>query len=204
MTSGSSDAQAEVRRRFISPSMEDIFHLSAQIAKQLYEKGLEFDIIVGISRGGLLPARLLADFMGIYRLAFVRARLYDDKFEKGSQLKIAGPTRRDVTGRRVLLVDDVADSGETLQGVIDRIQDLGAAEVHSAVLYKKPWNRAKVDEWVEETDAWIIFPWERVEVMEKLVLTHGDDAFNFSSLSPSVVRDIKRILRLRKRHGIQG
>lgn len=75
----------------------------------------------------------------------------------------------DVKGLSALLADDVADTGSSLILARDHVLSAGAKEVRIATLYYKPWSRIKPEYYVAETDAWIIFPHEIRETIEKLV-----------------------------------
>ncbi|MFQ6054150.1 MAG: phosphoribosyltransferase, partial [Candidatus Bathyarchaeia archaeon] len=64
---------------------------------------------------------------------------------------------------------DVADSGRTLRAVRDYVMARGAGELVICTLHYKPWSIVKPDIYVEETEAWIIYPWERREALSDIV-----------------------------------
>jgi len=74
-----------------------------------------------------------------------------------------------VEGERVLVVDDVADTGESLRVVQTHLGEKGATEVKIATIYYKPWSVLIPDYYEKETSSWIIFPWERKETVRKVV-----------------------------------
>ncbi|MBS7617822.1 phosphoribosyltransferase, partial [Candidatus Bathyarchaeota archaeon] len=91
-----------------------------------------------------------------------------------------------VNEKKVLLVDDVADTGKSLMLVKNHIKDMGALETRIACLYFKPWSIVKPDYYVRETEAWIIFPHEIRESATKIWLRIKAEGGSF--------RDVKRIL----------
>jgi len=78
-----------------------------------------------------------------------------------------------VKNKKVLVVDDVADTGRSLLLVRQHLLENGAKEVKVATIYYKPWSKIIPDYYERKTNCWIIFPWERREtvrnVLEKLM-----------------------------------
>jgi hypothetical protein len=189
---------AEIKE-FLSPDLEEIFRLTAELAERILTEGVGVDVIVGIARGGLLPARLFSDFLGVEWIEIIRAELYTAPATRKERPRIVRRAPRSIRDKRVLLVDDVADSGDTLIEAVKHLERLGASQVKVAVLYLKPWSRFKADFYAQETDAWIIFPWERVETMEKILERFGEKAYILSGLKPETLKIVKRVLSLRKK-----
>ena len=135
---------------FEAPTIEEIYGDLAEIAKQIKGRGLKIDLIVGISRGGLIPARFLSDFLLIPDIKIVAAGFYLGPKQRMDKPVIISPITEDLSGKTVLLVDDVADTGETIIEVKKHIIERGAKEVYVAVIYVKPWNKAKVDFYVKK------------------------------------------------------
>jgi hypoxanthine phosphoribosyltransferase len=73
---------------------------------------------------------------------------------------------KDLGGRDVLLVDDVADTGSTLETAVEKIlKPRNPRTVRTATLLIKPWSKSKPDYTAASTDAWVVFPWERMETV---------------------------------------
>jgi hypoxanthine phosphoribosyltransferase len=79
-----------------------------------------------------------------------------------------------VTGKKALIVDDVADTGKSLQLARDHVLQQGATEVRIATVYRKPWSVIKPYYYETETSCWVVFPWETKETIRKIVEKHGD------------------------------
>lgn len=120
------------------------------------------DVIVGIARGGLIPAVRLSHLLGDKMLRIIHVKYY-----KGVNLRREEPELLADVGKlegKVLVVDDVADTGTTLEFVVRHLKERGAKEVRIATIAWKPHSRIKPDFCIFETDKWIVFPWEEMEV----------------------------------------
>ncbi len=122
----------------------------------------EFDSIVGVLRGGFYVANLLSQITG-KELKVVWIKSYKGE-KKGESEVVTWP--HEVKGKRVLLVDDVVDYGDTLELAKTLLKLAGTKEVRSASLFLKPWAKVKPDYFLEETDKWILFPWESCEIVK--------------------------------------
>lgn len=151
---------------FIRPSWDNI----EEMCNKLVDRCISYkpDWIIGISRGGLVPARLLSDILDISQVSIIRIEFYKTIAETSGFPKITQPLQVDVKGKKVLLVDDVADTGRSLAVAKDHVKRAGAAEVKIASLHYKPKSLIKPDFYVEETEKWIIYPWEKHETEREL------------------------------------
>ncbi len=70
-------------------------------------------------------------------------------------------------GKKVLVIDDVADTGETLEAVSNVITMFNPAKVMTATLYLKPWSKRVPDFYYKQIDKWIIFPWDKWDVVRE-------------------------------------
>ncbi len=133
---------------------------SREIARAIIASGFEPEVVVAIARGGLLPAGAIAYGLGLKNCGALNVEFYTGI---GTVLDAPAvlPPELDMTylgGRRVLLVDDVADSGRTLDLAVRLLADQGA-EVRSAVIYTKPTTIIQPDYSFKDTALWIDFPW---------------------------------------------
>jgi len=154
---------------FEAPSWDYVYSLLLELADKIRRAGFKPDVIVGISRGGWFPARILSDLLENPELASVRAEFYLKAAQARDEPIITQPVSAPVEGRRVLLVDDVADTGKSLRLVRSHLRERGASEVRVATIYYKPWSILVPDWYARETRAWIIFPWERKEAVRNLL-----------------------------------
>ena len=136
-------------------------------------KGFKPDMIVGLSRGGLVPARVLSDIMGVHDIGILGISFYKGIGVTSEAPKISQELAMDLTGKRILVVDDVADTGRSLIVAKDYLKKKGASEIKVATLHFKPTSGFKPDYFVETTTAWIAYPWERNEVDRELAKKGG-------------------------------
>ena len=154
--------------KFEAPSWNQIYDMLLDLADRIREDGFKPDIIVGVSRGGWPPARVLSDLLSNPNLANVRAEFYLGVAETKCEPALTQPISVAVAGKRVLIVDEVADTGKTLKLVKEHIIEQGAVEARTATVYCKPWSIVKPDYYSKETGDWIIFPWEVKETIRKI------------------------------------
>jgi hypothetical protein len=150
------------------------------------------DVIVGIARGGWIPARVLSDVLYANTLQNIRIEYYTDVAEKGKEPKITQPLTGSMKDKNILLVDEVADTGDTLQHAIDHVKALGAKGVRSAVLHYKPTSIVKPDFFMVETSSWTVYPWENRESIIALVkiFKSEDDSLTMKEIRDKLVFEV--------------
>ncbi len=146
----------------------DVQRLSEDLADQIAESEFTPDIIVAVSRGGFDPARILSDELNIRSLASLQVIYYAGVNERSDEPQVKYPLNADIAGLNVLVVDDVADSGNSLRVVKEYVEGLGPREVRIATLHHKPWSNFTPDFYAESADKWIIYPWEPRESIEEI------------------------------------
>ena len=111
--------------------------------------------IIAVTRGGLVPAALVARELDIRLIDTVCIASYDEK-ARSSAIEVLKTVSGDGAG--LLIIDDLVDTGETARIVREMLP-----KAHFATVYAKPAGRPLVDTFVTEVsqDTWIIFPWER-------------------------------------------
>jgi hypoxanthine phosphoribosyltransferase len=154
---------------FEVPTWNQIYDMLLNLAEKIRKDKFKPDLIVGVSRGGWPPARVLSDLMDNPNLANVRAEFYLGVAETKGEPVLTQPVSTSVTGKKVLIVDEVADTGKSLKLVKEHIIEDGAVKVKVATVYYKPWSIVKPDYYEKETSRWIVFPWEIKETIRKIV-----------------------------------
>ncbi|MGC8572919.1 MAG: purine phosphoribosyltransferase [Caldisphaera sp.] len=144
-------------------SWEDIENDINVIGEKILKSGYRPDVIISILRGGVIPGRLLADRLGIDDIGSMEIKLYIAAGQKGERPYMRQPVTLPIKDKKVLLVDDVSDSGLTLEFAIQAISLYMPSEIKTTTLYMKPWTRLVPDFYAEEVDKWVVFPWERKE-----------------------------------------
>jgi xanthine phosphoribosyltransferase len=151
------DAQPLPDKAF--PVSWDQFHRDARaLAWRLASSG-PFEAIVAITRGGLVPAAIVARELNVRLIETVCVESYHD-YTKQGELRVLKGVTSDVTksgGQGVLIVDDLVDTGKTAKVVRELLP-----KAHFAAVYAKPMGRPQVDTFITEVsqDTWIYFPWD--------------------------------------------
>jgi uncharacterized protein len=165
-----------IRLKYISPSWDEILGKSIKLAENIRtaEKS-SFDCIVGVSRGGLALTRIMSDLLDIQDVMITRCEYYSDIGEKKKRPLITQKIQSNVSGKNILVVDDVADTGESLLVIRKYLRSKSPKQVKISTIFIKPWCKIVPDFYVSKTDAWIIFPWEYYEAIKSLSATNSKD-----------------------------
>ena len=160
---------------FEVPSWDEIYDMLLNLADKVRADGFHPEVIVGISRGGWPPARVMSDLLGNTKLANVTVEFYVGVAKPSDEPFITQPVSLSVEGKNVMLFDDVADTGKSLRLVKDHLLINGAKSVKTATIFYKPWSVVEPDYYETETRSWIVFPWERKETIRNLVRDCGKE-----------------------------
>jgi uncharacterized protein len=126
------------------------------------------DIIVAVCRGGLVPARILADLTETTSVAALEIKYYVGIAQTGKEPELLQGLGQRLDGKKVLLVDDIADSGETLKLAQQHLEAQGAKEVKTATLYMKASSVTVPDFYEKVTSSWVVFPWDVKETIREI------------------------------------
>jgi len=142
------------------PVSWDQFHRDARaLAWRLAGAG-PFEALVVVTRGGLVPAAIVARELGLRLIETVCIASYHDYKTQGG-LEVLKPISPEIAkldaGARILIVDDLVDTGATAKMVREMLP-----KAHFATVYAKPLGRPMVDTFITEVsqDTWIYFPWD--------------------------------------------
>lgn len=171
------------------------YALCRRLAERVRSSGFRPDIIVAIGRGGWVPGRILADFFDLMDLTSFKIEHYHGPHKQmGAVVKY--PLSAPVRGRRVLLVDDVSDSGDTFEIALKHLSARGAPEaVRTAVIHHKIQSHFTPDFYARKIVKWrwLIYPWALME-----------DLTSFVGEMKPISRDAREIaMRLNEEHGIR-
>ncbi len=153
---------------FITPTWEELNQLAFAVAQKILTDGAQFDRIVTLAKGGWPMTRSLVDYLNVREVASIGIKFYAGINKRMSRPEIYQDLPVIVKGESVLLFDDVADSGESLEFTREYLLDQGVASVKCATLFYKPHSTFKPNYFAGETTAWIIFPYETLESMKLL------------------------------------
>jgi hypoxanthine phosphoribosyltransferase len=169
-------------RRYLAPTWDNIYEMLINIALRIKGSGFRPDYIVGVSRGGWAPGRILSDLLENTHTANIKIEFYVGIERTARKPIVTQPLIEDITKKNILVVDDVSDTGESLKVALDHVVGKGAADVKTATVYYKPHSIFKPDFFADSTSDWIIFPWERLEATKLLIQEARSEGRDLSSV----------------------
>ena len=175
-------------------SWQQFDQLCRQLAQIIDRASFRPDIIIAIARGGYMPARILSDHLDIFDLDDIKIEHYQGT-KKRRSATVRYPLSADITGKKVLLVDDVSDSGDSFTLAVSHLLEHGRpAELKTAVLHHKTVSDFTPDFYAEVVDEWrwSTYPWAIMEDLRSF-LQEVDPP-------PTTAEVFARALR--ERHGI--
>jgi hypoxanthine phosphoribosyltransferase len=173
-------------------SWKDVIELCYKLAKDIAQSDFEPDSIVAVLRGGVVPALLLSDILGIEEFYAIRVKHWGIAEEVYVTPIVDQLPQRKLQGVKVLIVDEVADTGKTLTKAVDELKKLGASEVKTAVLHLKSsstlipdYYAVKLEKWV-----WIFYPWSLAETLFALAYRELGPSTNVND----IIKEIERLV----------
>jgi len=178
---------------------EYIYGLCRDVADDVKAAEFEPDVVVALARGGWFGGRCLCDFLGLDDLASLKVEHYVGTAAKGEEAQIKYPLADGaVEGKDVLVVDDIADTGQSIETAAECVRDRNPSSVRTATLqllqtsdHEPEFVGERLDEWT-----WVVYPWNFVEDM--IELTAGVMAK--SDQQTHTEDDIRQLLR--EYHGV--
>jgi hypoxanthine phosphoribosyltransferase len=151
---------------------EYIYGLCRDVADQVRAVDFEPDVVVALARGGWFAGRCLCDFLGLDDLTSLKMEHYVGTAQKSGEPEVRYPMPEgSVEGKDVLVIDDIADTGGSIERAHEYVTDRDAGEVRTATLqllgtseFQPDFVGERLAEWT-----WIVYPWNFIEDMIDLV-----------------------------------
>lgn len=152
-----------MKKRFIN--WREFGWLAEELSR-LVKGRFKIDLVIGIARGGLPLSLVVADRLGV-PIDFINVKSY-----KGIGIrdkpKVLSTLSDDLSGKSILIVDDLVDEGDTMKIALEFIRrNFYATKIYTAALFIKPWSQFKPDIYLDQVEEWIVFPWEVGEFLER-------------------------------------
>ena len=155
---------------------QDVANWSYELAEKVLKSGYDVDVIIAIARGGLVPSRILADRLGVLDVLSVKVEHWVVTASKNPEARIKYPYTVDLQGKNALIVDDIADTGDSLILTKDYVaKNFRPANVKTATMqvitqttkYVPDYYALEVKDW-----AWFMYPWnyweDEINLVKKL------------------------------------
>ncbi len=148
-------------------SWRDVEHDTLHIVNRMEEDKFKPDIIISLARSGLIPAALISYCIGNKQLYTVKADF--SKTQRSGKIQdlrsrpiLTQRIKRSLHGLKILVVDEMTVSGETLKLVSKYLKTKKPREVRYAVLYKQPWTQFKPHYYGRLIRKWPLYPWKEL------------------------------------------
>jgi len=151
-----------------APTYDQMGKLNFRLARQIIESGQSFDRIIALARGGWTWATDLGGGLEIPEFSSIRYKSYTGIDESGEP-RLIQPLTDSIHGERILLFDEVIDSGKTIIAAKNYLGTMGPTSIETASLCYKPRSEVKPDFYAFESNAWVVFPHEIREFVKDSV-----------------------------------
>jgi hypoxanthine phosphoribosyltransferase len=151
---------------------EYIYDLCREVSNQVKADNFEPDVVVALARGGWFAGRVLCDFLGLDDLTSLKMEHYVGTGEKSGEPTVRYPMPEgSVEGKDVLIIDDIADTGGSIERAHEYVTDRDAGTVRTATLqllqtseFEPEFVGERLSEWT-----WVVYPWNFIEDMVDLI-----------------------------------
>ena len=154
---------------------ERLYELCFRLYQKILGSGYIPDVVVGIARGGWIPARILSDLFFTKETANVKVDLYRGIYARDLEPKVSQSMPKDMQWECPILVDDIADTGDSLIAAMKHLEERGYKNMRTATLHFKPWTSLVPNYYIVKTEAWVVYPWELKEFTYELATQFSED-----------------------------
>ncbi len=153
-------------------SFQEVHEKVRLVAEKVKASGYDPTTIVGLARGGWVPARLMCDFLGITDLVSLKVEHWLETGKTKDEATIRYPLITSMRGKRLLVVDDITDTGKSLLTSLEHLKELEPDDMKVGVMQYITQSTIKPDYYAEEVAEWFwfIYPWNWVEDTSTLIV----------------------------------
>jgi hypoxanthine phosphoribosyltransferase len=167
--------------------------LAKNVANRIIESGYKPDFMVGLARGGWVLSRVLCDYLGVKDLVSLKVEHWGVTATPDGRAQIKYAFDIDLTGRNVLVVDDITDTGESMIIAVEYVKSKNPASIKTAALRHIEGSKFTPDYYGDViTWRWVVFPWNYMEDMCNIVPKVSEGADSLDAVKK----------RLKERHNI--
>lgn len=187
--------------QYLPVSWEQYHSYAQKLAATILAHEQYFDEIVAVSRGGLTFGHLLSDLLNLPVCTFT-IQSYTDIKEQG-EIKITEPLSKPIEGKRILMVDDVSDSGTTIKRALAYVQGFKPQSITVVTMFYKPHSTYRPDFFAKQTTKWILFPYEPTEMIRLItqnMVSHGKSKAEIQDFLLHLGYSLNQVKFVRKYH----
>jgi len=159
---------------------------AADVVHKLEKDGFAPQVIIGMSRGGIVPSRLIADHLVIKALYTLKTEHWGLTATPDGKARLAQGLQADIKGKNVLVVDDITDTGQSLVLARDHVKSLGPGAMKTATLIHIAHSVITPDYYAKHVEkdqwTWFIFPWNVREDLRNIVPKALDEPASLGEL----------------------
>jgi uncharacterized protein len=152
---------------------DEISRWTLDVARQIQDCRCKPTVIIGLTRGGWIPARLLCDHLHVKKLYAVKTEHWGITANQDGKALLTQELNAKIQGEQVLIVDDITDTGESLKLAISHVEELKPASIQTACLLHITHSKIEPDFYsvrvVEHDWTWFIFPWNLHEDLRTIL-----------------------------------
>lgn len=153
---------------FVLLDWSDLTHITDDLAQQIQARAAEYDRLIAVANGGLTMVRYLGDRLNLKVISLLQISSYQGVAEHDPEPIIQQPLSSDVQGERLLIFEDIVDSGATLEVLKKYLETIGVDHYEIATQVEKSHASEHADYVGLHQDGWIIFPYEVRETIVDL------------------------------------
>jgi len=148
------------------PSWDELHENIREIVKRIKKDNYRPDIVIALSRGGFVPARVICDLMIIKDLVSIKVDHWGVTAAKDGKAHLRYPIDVDLTGKKVLIADDITDTGDSMIIAKEFVKKLNPEEIRTAAIFHIKTSKFVPDYYSKEIDwVWVMWPWNYIEDM---------------------------------------
>ncbi|BFI75128.1 phosphoribosyltransferase [Sulfurisphaera ohwakuensis] len=174
---------------------EEVVDWSTQLAEKIKESKYDPDIIIAIARGGLVPARIVADVLGVIDILSIKIEHWVETASHTPEAKVKYPFKVDLQGKKVLIIDDITDTGDSVELAKKYVKEnFGPIEIRTATMQiieasakiKPDYYAMVIKDWY-----WFMYPWnyweDEINLIRKILSEENSKAIDASFLKAKFI-----------------
>ena len=171
---------------------EDVDRWATRVAEAVRKADAVPDTIVALTRGGWVPARMIADRLGVRRLVSLRAQHWGLTATRSGRAELTEGLSGSVEGQTVLVVDDITDTGESLSLAVEHVRAAGPTRIESAAFLHIDHSTFEPTYYAETIRrnawVWVVFPWNYWEDLATLAARAAESAPGVDAVRATLAR----------------